>query len=154
MGLLIRLYDIVSPNDFDLSIGLSPYGPFTPLGTYPGSNTRNYRNNPIYIGDNDPNVPNGIPSPSDIVYHDIEFDTQYWLKIEDSVNVINSCLGDNTPRYIVENIYINDSKTFECYDRVSFNVVYDPNTCPTPTPYATLPPSVDCSLEATFVENT
>lgn len=142
MGLLIRVYDIQSPNDFDLSIGLSPYGPFTSLsnpntanGSWPSSNSRNYRDYPIYVGDNDPTVNGGTPDPSEIVFHDIEFDTQYWLKLEDRVNVVNLCDGDNTPRYIVENIYINDSKTFECYDRISFNVVYDPNTCPTPTPY-------------------
>lgn len=145
MGLLIRVYDIESPNNFDLSIGLSPYGPFTPLnnpntanGSWPSSNARNYRDYPIYIGDNDPLITNGTPQPSEIVFHDIEFDTQYWLKLEDNVNVISVCDGDNTPRYIVENIYINDSKTFECYDRISFEVVYDPDTCPTPTPYPTL----------------
>ena len=137
MGLLIRIYDIASPNDFDLSIGLSPYGPFTLLGTFPSSNTRDYYTNPIYVGDNDPLVLGGTPPPSEINYYNLEFDTQYWIKIEDKVNVIDECIGDNTPRYIVENIFINDSKAFECYDRISFEVVYDPDTCPTPTPLPT-----------------
>ena len=150
MGLLIRIYDIASPNDFDLSIGLSPYGPFTALGTFPSSNSRNYYTNPIYVGDNDPMVLGGTPPPSGITYYDLEFDTQYWIKIEDRVNVIDECIGDNTPRYIVENIFINDSKSFECYDRISFEVIYDPDTCPTPTPLPTNP--IDCNLTATFVE--
>lgn len=150
MGLLIRIYDIASPNDFDLSIGLSPYGPFTALGTFPSSNSRNYYTNPIYVGDNDPMVLGGTPPPSEITYYDLEFDTQYWIKIEDRVNVIDECIGDNTPRYIVENIFINDSKSFECYDRISFEVIYDPDTCPTPTPLPTNP--IDCNLTATFVE--
>lgn len=150
MGLLIRIYDIASPNDFDLSIGLSPYGPFTLLGTFPSSNTRDYYTNPIYVGDNDPEVISGNPPSSGVTYYNLEFDTQYWIKIEDKVNVIDECIGDNTPRYIVENIFINDSKAFECYDRISFEVIYDPDTCPTPTPLPTNP--IDCNLTATFVE--
>jgi len=160
MGLLIRVYDIVSPNDFDLSIGLSPYGPFTPLGSYQSSNVRDYNLNPLYIGDNQPLISGGTPPSTDIIYHNIEFDTQYWLKIEDSVNVIDECTGNNIPRYIVENIFIHDSKSFECYDRISFEVVYDPDTCPTPTPRPTSTPqptpqptpSTDCNIDATFVE--
>lgn len=138
MGLLVRIYDIVSPNDFNLSIGFSPYGPFTSLGTWPSSNVRNYRSEPIYIGDNDPLISGGVPRPQDIQFYNLEFDTQYWLKIEDTVSVIDECQGNLNHRYIVENIYINDSKTFECYDRVSFNLVYDPDMCPTPTPYPTV----------------
>jgi len=163
MGLLIRIYDIKSENDFDLSVGFSPYGPFTSLpnpnrvdGSWPSSNLRNYYTEPIYIGDNDPMVLNGKPSITDIVEYDLEFDTQYWLKIEDKINVIDLCGGNNTPRFIVENIYIHDSKAFECYDRVAFDVVYDPDTCPTPTPYPSSTPYptsiVDCDINANFVE--
>lgn len=143
MGLVVRIYDIVSPNDFDLKIGLSPYGPFTQLnGPNNGSwykstsgvttsTERNYRTDPIYIGDNDPEVVNGNPPSSDITFYDLEFDTEYWIRIEDKVNVVNLCDQDNTPRYIVENIYIHDSKTFECYDKINFSLDY---FCPTPTP--------------------
>lgn len=142
MGLLIRIYDVVSPNDFDLSIGLSPYGPFTRLGTYESSNNRNYRLEPIYIGDNQPLIMGGDPDHTEIVFFNIEFDTQYWLKIEDRVNVIDECERNLTPRYIVENIFINDSKSFECYDGISFEVVYDPDTCPTPTSIPTSTPVI------------
>lgn len=114
MGLVVRLYNINSRNDFDLSVGLSPYGPFTALGTYPSSNDRNYNTNPIYIGNNDPEVVNGVPPSSQIVQYNLEFDTEYWFKIEDNVNAVNFCEGDNTKRFIVENIYIHDSETFEC----------------------------------------
>jgi hypothetical protein len=146
MGLVVRLYNIKSPNNFDLSIGLSPYGPFTPLGTSPSSNNRNYNTDPIYIGDNDPEVVNGDPSPSEIVQYNLEFDTDYWFKIEDNVNVINFCEGDNTKRFIVENIYIHDSKTFECYDKINFSLDYYcemisptplPTNIPQPTPLPT-----------------
>lgn len=141
MGLIVRVFDIVSPNDFDLSIGLSPYGPFTKLNgpiisdnSWPNSTDRDYRTEPIYIGDNDPEVVNGVPPSSDIIFYDLEFDTEYWLKIEDKVNVIDTCENNQTPRYIVENIYIHDSKTFECYDKINFSVSYECVLPPTPTP--------------------
>ena len=142
MGLVVRLYNIKSPNNFDLSVGLSPYGPFTSLGTYPSSNDRNYNTNPIYIGDNDPEVVNGVPPSSQIVQYNLEFDTEYWFKIEDNVNVINFCEGDNTKRFIVENIYIHDSKTFECYDKINFSLdYYCEQSTPTPLPTATPQPT-------------
>lgn len=140
MGLVVRLYDIISPNDFDLKIGLSPYGPFTQLNgpnsnnSWPGSTSgtttsteRNYRTDPIYIGDNDPEVVSGDPPSSDVVYYDLEFDTQYWIRIEDKTNVIGLCDGNNNPRFITENIYIHDSKTFECYDKINFSLSYQCN---------------------------
>ena len=139
MGLVVRIYDITSPNDFELKIGLSPYGPFTSLGDFDSSNVRDYRTNPIYIGDNDPEVVNGNPPSSDIVFYDLEFDTEYWIRIEDKVNVIDICAGNNNPRYIVENIYIHDSKTFECYDKINFSLDY---MCPTPTPQPTPLPTL------------
>jgi hypothetical protein len=118
MGLVVRLYDIVSPNDFDLKIGLSPYGPFTQLNgtnsnnSWPASTERNYRTDPIYIGDN---------------IYEFEFDTQYWIRIEDKTNVIGLCDGNNNHRFITENIYIHDSKTFECYDKINFSLSYQCN---------------------------
>lgn len=137
MGLVVRIYDIVSPNDFELSVGLSPYGPFTQLNgtnvdnTWPkatsgttSSTERNYRTDPIFIGDNDPEVVSGDPPSSGITFYDLEFDTEYWIKITDSVSVIDRCGGDTTNRFIVENIYIHDSKTFECYDKINFSVSY------------------------------
>ena len=139
MGLIVRVFDIVSPNDFDLSIGLSPYGPFTKLdgprpdNSWPNSTDRDYRTEPIYIGDNEPEVVNGIPPSSEVIFYDLEFDTEFWLKMEDKVNVIDVCEDNQTPRYIVENIYIHDSKTFECYDKIKFSVSYECVLPPTPT---------------------
>ena len=140
MGLIVRVFDIVSPNDFDLSIGLSPYGPFTKLdgpgpdNSWPNSTDRDYRTEPIYIGDNEPEVINGVPPSSEVIFYDLEFDTEFWLKMEDKVNVIDICGDNQTPRYIVENIYIHDSKTFECYDKINFSVSYECVIPPTPTP--------------------
>lgn len=147
MGLIVRVFDIVSPNDFDLSIGLSPYGPFTKLNgpnidnSWPNSTDRDYRTNPIYIGDNEPEVINGVPPSSDVMFYDLEFDTEFWLKMEDKVNVIDVCKDNQTPRYIVENIYIHDSKTFECYDKIKFSVSYECVPQPTPTPAPSSTPS-------------
>lgn len=162
MGLVVRIYDIVSPNDFDLKIGSSPYAFNDPTlenqpegwsklngpnsnNSWPRSTSgtttsteRNYRTDPIYVGNNDPEVINGNPPSSDIIFYDyLKFDTEYWIRIEDKVNVVNLCDQDNTPRYIVENIYIHDSKTFECYDKINFSLDY---FCPTPTPQPTATP--------------
>ena len=129
MGLVVRLYDIVSPNDFDLKIGLSPYAFDNPIlentewwkingpnsnNSWPASTERNYRTNPIYINNDD-------------IEYDLEFDTQYWIRIEDKTNVIDFCDGNNKPRFITENIYIHDSKTFECYDKINFSLSYQCN---------------------------
>ena len=143
MGLVVRIYNIKSPNNFDLSVGLSPYGPFDPLGSFDSSNVRDYNTNPIYIGNNEPEVVDGNPPSSDIIEYPLEFDTEYWFKLEDQINVINFCKGDNTPRYIVENIFIHDSKTFECYDKIKFSLDYvcndDPDPTSTPQPTAVPP---------------
>lgn len=40
------------------------------------------------------------------------FDTQYFIKLTDS----------GTSRYIIENIYIHDSKAFSCYDTIDFDL--------------------------------
>ena len=162
MGLIVRVFDIVSPNDFDLSIGLSPYGPFTKLNgpnidnSWPNSTDRDYRTNPIYIGDNEPEVINGVPPSSDVMFYDLEFDTEFWLKMEDKVNVIDVCKDNQTPRYIVENIYIHDSKTFECYDKINFSVSYEcvpqPTATPPPTPAPTSTPSVTPTPTPTTTE--
>lgn len=129
MGLIVRLYDIVSPNDFQLSIGTSPYGYFQVIPKpdggllWPSSNVRDYRVDPIYIGNNQPRVTDGTPQPSDISECDIKFDTEYWFKIEDSVLEIHGCDPINKDkRYIIENIYIHDSKAFQCYDKIAFRV--------------------------------
>lgn len=97
MGLVVRLYGIVSPNPFKVSIkkGDLPY----PLDngyeeystTYSGGTTQielaYYRI-----------VPPGLKTEGFL------FNQQYWVKITDLV----------TDRYIIENIYTNDQIAFEC----------------------------------------
>jgi hypothetical protein len=162
MGLVVRLYDIVSPNKFKLSIGLSPYGNFDQIvgseanGYFLPSTTgttdtthRNYRTDPICITDNNPEITGSTCS----VYESLTFDTRYFLKLEDTSNLVNQCdtnpCIDNTEkRHIIESIYISDSKTFECYDKIKFDVEYecltptpDPTSTPLPTPAPTNNPT-------------
>ena len=154
MGLVVRLYDIVSPNKFKLSIGLSPYGNFDQIvgseangyflpSTTGTTNTthRNYRTDPICITNNDPEITGSTCS----VYETLTFDTRYFLKLEDTINIVNPCdtnpCNDSTQkRNIIESIYISDSKTFECYDKIKFDVDHVCIT-PTPTPQPTATPT-------------
>jgi|MDTC01.1.fsa_nt_gb hypothetical protein len=140
MGLVVRLYDIVSPNKFKLNIGLSPYGSFTqitnsedPNGEWLPSTSgttslthRNYRTDPICITNNDP----PISGSTCFVYSPLEFDTRYFIKLQDTLNVIDNCetspcINGSELRHIIESIYISDSKTFECYDKIKFEVDYE-----------------------------
>jgi len=146
MGLVVRLYDIVSPNKFKLNIGLSPYGSFTqitntgdPNGEWlpstsgtTSSTHRNYRTDPICITNDDP----PISGSTCFVYTPLEFDTRYFLKLQDTFNVVDNCetspcINGSELRHIIESIYISDSKTFDCYDKINFDVDY---VCITPTP--------------------
>ena len=90
MGIVIRIYDIASPNDFTVSIkrgdtaypldsGFNPCG-----GTYSGGTEQ------ISIS--------GYTVSPGTKYTSLQFDTQYWLKLVDTV----------TDRYIIENIKINN----------------------------------------------
>lgn len=155
MGLVVRLYDIVSPNKFKLNIGLSPYGSFTqvtnsedPNGEWLPSTSgttstthRNYRTDPICITNDDP----PISGSTCFVYTPLEFDTRYFLKLQDTFNVVDNCetspcINGSELRHIIESIYISDSKTFDCYDKIKFDVDYVCLT-PTPTPSATPNPT-------------
>ena len=101
MALTVRLYNINSKNQFTLGYSTHPKGTFTTDGgTYDSSNTRNYKSNPITVDG-------------------LNFDTEYWFKITDSV----------TGRYIIENIRTNDSKAFECYDRIDVDVTTSLVSC-------------------------
>ena len=144
MGLVVRLYDIVSPNKFNLSIGTSPYGYFKKIegpevnGAWPSSNVRDYMSNPICMTNDDPTVPPpGSGTTCENVVSELEFDTEYWIKLEDNVNDIDVHENDLRSRYVIHNIYIHDSKAFDCYDRIEFGVDLQ-LICPTPTPQPTL----------------
>ncbi len=155
MGLVVRLYDIVSPNNFNLSIGTSPYGYFRKIegpelnGAWTSSNVRDYMSNPICITNNDPTVPPpGSGTTCENVVSELEFDTEYWIKLEDNVNDIDVHENDLRSRYVIHNIYIHDSKAFDCYDRIEFSVDVDV-ICATPTPVPTLQPTPQPSPNAT-----
>jgi hypothetical protein len=146
MGLVVRLYDIVSPNKFNLSIGTSPYGYFKKIegpevnGAWPSSNVRDYMSNPICMTNDDPTVPPpGSGTTCENVVSELEFDTEYWIKLEDNVNDIDVHENDLRGRYVIHNIYIHDSKAFDCYDRIEFGVDLEV-ICPTPTPNPTSTP--------------
>jgi len=103
MAISLRLTNITCPNPFTLGYSTSPYGTFTNV-SYSGS------------------------TPTVIIAHSFEFDTQYFIKLTDSV----------TNRYIIENIYIHDSKAFPCYDTIDFDLSAQCVTTPTPTITPTL----------------
>ena len=162
MGLVVRLYDIISPNDFNLSIGTSPYGYFKKIegpevnGAWPSSNVRDYMLNPICMTNDDPTVPPpGSGTTCENVVSELEFDTEYWIKLEDTVNVIDVHGSlDLRGRYVIHNIYIHDSKAFDCYDRIEFGVDLQVD-CPTPTPNPTPNPTTNAPTPTpTIVVNT
>jgi hypothetical protein len=103
MAISLRLTNITCPNPFTLGYSTSPYGTFTNV-SYSGSTS------------------------TVIIAHSFEFDTQYFIKLTDSV----------TNRYIIENIYIHDSKAFPCYDTIDFDLSAQCVTTPTPTITPTL----------------
>lgn len=85
MGLVIRLYGIVSPNDFTVSIkaGATPY----PL------NSGYVQYNGTYLGGT---------TQIEISGRTFSFNTQYWVKITDTI----------THRYIIENVFAHDQSAF------------------------------------------
>lgn len=93
MGLVIRIYDINSPNDFKVSIkkGDTAY----PLDSgYIEYDT-------IYSGGTTQIELTNITYPSGKT-ENFDFNTQYWIKITDIT----------TDRYIIENIYLHDQIAF------------------------------------------
>jgi len=94
MGLVIRIHDIASPNDFTVSIkkGDTAY----PLDS-------GYYLCGSYAGGTDLVNISGYTAGS--TYTTLEFDTQYWIKLIDT----------DTNRYIIENIKTNNEVAFaEC----------------------------------------
>ena len=96
MGLNVKLYDII--NDGPYSIRYK-----TGTNPYPEYDNTTYT---LYG--------TGLTNPS-IILTGMSFDTQYWVKIID----------ETTNRYIVKNIYTNDSKAFPCYDTICFDTEFD-----------------------------
>ena len=81
----------------------------------------------------------GTTSTATISGAPFEFDTQYYIKLTDLV----------TNRYIIENIYIHDSKAYPFYDTIDFDLSAScvpptptPTTTPTATPTLTLTASI------------
>ena len=96
MGLNVKLYDII--NDGPYSIRYK-----TGTNPYPEYDNTTYT---LYG--------TGLTNPS-IILTGMSFNTQYWVKIID----------ETTNRYIVKNIYTNDSKAFPCYDTICFDTEFD-----------------------------
>jgi len=106
MGLNIKLYNIITDGSYSLRYKTGDY-------PYPETVDSTF----TFYG-------SGL-TDSSIVITGLTFDTQYWVKMTD----------ETTGRYIIKNIYTNDSKAFPCYDTICFDVeVLCLSQTPTPTP--------------------
>jgi len=76
---------------------------------------------------------------SSIVLTGMSFDTQYWVKMTD----------ETTNRYIVKNVYTNDSKTYPCYDTICFDTEVVCDVSPSPTPTNTPTPTLTRTVTPT-----
>lgn len=116
MGLNIRIYNIVSDGSYVIRYksGSNPY----PVETDSSFTTVGTYNTTV----------------DTVTIENLEFDTQYWIKMTDVT----------TGRYIVKNIYVNDSKAFPCYDTMCFDVdvTCESEPDPSPTPTNTVTPTV------------
>jgi hypothetical protein len=102
MSLNIRLFNIVTDGSYSIRYKTGNY-------PYPETNDSTF----TLFGTN--------LNDSEITISGVTFDTQYWIKITD----------EETERYVIKNIYTNDSKTFPCYDTICFDVE---TICLPPTP--------------------
>jgi hypothetical protein len=85
----------------------------------------------------------GTTSTATISGAPFEFDTQYYIKLTDLV----------TNRYIIENIYIHDSKAYPFYDTIDFDLsasCVPPAVTPTATPTLTLTSTPTQTLTASI----
>jgi hypothetical protein len=85
----------------------------------------------------------GTTSTATISGAPFEFDTQYYIRLTDLV----------TNRYIIENIYIHDSKAYPLYDTIDFDlsaVCVPPPLTPTATPTLTLTQTPTQTLTASI----
>ena len=92
MGLNVKLYNITNDGPYSIRYKSGP-------NPYPEHDNTSYT---LYG--------TGLTNPS-IVLTGMSFDTQYWVKMTD----------ETTNRYIVKNVYTNDSKTYPCYDTICFD---------------------------------
>jgi hypothetical protein len=129
MSLKVTLYNIECENDYILRYksGSSAYkindnNSFNLVGQYDSTNTT-------------------------VTINNLDFNTQYWVKIIDTV----------TGNFIVKNFYTDESKTYECYNDLcfDFDLVCNPEEplvtqTPTVTPTMTVTPTRTPTLTPTM----
>ena len=108
MGLNVKLYNITNDGPYSIRYKSGP-------NPYPEHDNTSYT---LYG--------TGLTNPS-IILTGMSFDTQYWVKMTD----------ETTNRYIVKNVYTNDSKTYPCYDTLCFDIEVVCDVSPSPTPTIT-----------------
>jgi len=175
MGYLrVNITNIVSPNPFKVSFKSvvgddSAYGGFTVTTGYTyyhnGTDYSTYAACPSY--------PGGTTS-IEISSNELDFNSNCWVKIEDTVTKTLQSNGTEIPRYIIENIYLHDPIAYQsccpqpavsaicyhdCYPPFSLTGVCvsestpaptataTPTPTPTPTPTATVTPTPTATLE-------
>lgn len=94
MSLTVRLYNLNNTNPYTVR--------------YLSGSTNPY---PEYDDTHFPNFVGSGLTASEINVSGLTFNTEYWFKVTDNV----------TGRYYVKNIFLNDSKSFSCYDTLCFD---------------------------------
>jgi hypothetical protein len=120
MGLNVKLYNITNDGPYSIRYKSGP-------NPYPEHDNTTYT---LYG--------TGLTNPS-IILTGMSFDTRYWVKMTD----------ETTNRYIVKNVYTNDSKTYPCYDTICFDVEVHCDVSPTPTPTNTPTPTLTKTVTPT-----
>jgi hypothetical protein len=158
MGYLrVNITNIVSPNPFKVSFKSvigddSAYGGFTVTTGY-----TYYHNGTDYSSYNTcPTYPAGTTS-IEISSNGLDFNSNCWVKIEDTVTKTMLSDGTEIPRYIIENIYLHDPIAYQsccpqpealtaicyhdCYPPFSLTAACVSDATPTPTPTSTPTPT-------------
>lgn len=164
MGYLrVNITNIVSPNPFKVSFKSivgddSAYGGFTVTTGYTyyhnGTDYSTYSSCPSY--------PAGTTS-IEISSNELDFNSNCWVKIEDTVTKTLLSDGTEIPRYIIENIYLHDPIAYQsccpqpealtavCYHdcfppfALTASCISDATPTPTSTPTPT-PTNTPCDL--------
>ena len=158
MGYLkVNITNIVSPNPFKVSFKSvvgddSAYGGFTVTTGYTyyhnGTDYSTYSSCPSY--------PAGTTS-IEISSNELDFNSNCWVKIEDTVTKTMLSNGTEIPRYIIENIYLHDPIAYQsccpqpvsltsvcyhdCFPPFSLTAVCATDVTPAPTATATPTPT-------------